>query len=589
MADLTDAAAELRNVLAKASPTADGGTISSEGSAEFVSNHPLGIHTEDSWNRFDPGTIGTVLLYPPEAKGGKGKGGKHMKGGDDTFQSAKGDPWSGDTGKGNKGEGKGPPGDRLLEVDPTFLLFLIKHFGITVVFVNEEITDWSSSLVNLTPRDEPLYYVASPSQVKFGRLSGDFRQILTLWTMGSLEDFELVAITLLQELPGNHSLWQQMAPGPFMESNLHPYITSSQLLDASIVSRLHGAPHSRGWDIRTGKVWVTRMVHRQRDGAICKDLLSMKRPDEDRIAVKRTSDYWYVDYPNLTEKEAQTYHISLRGKVIERLNITEEYEAMPTVLDGISDEMKKTVGTVDVTLQAISGLPHWLHRPYLVVGLEGHEFRAEDPCREGPGQQFTFSMASAQSTLQIHVYQGGSPSSSSGHHNPNHRHHQSGPVGRVLVPLSDVLWPSGTCPSSSRLRASFSKELEPFKREYSFRFLPFTDGEEPFAREVTAVDHFSPQLSCAGDAERCGAFGSVKLLVEVTLREEAKSLLGLYAGSMVVSAQAARSLARIGADPERPPVPRQDGLEESTSTRLLRNADLRNVLSYLERLKHSHS
>ncbi|CAE8610105.1 unnamed protein product, partial [Polarella glacialis] len=232
------------------------------------------------------------------------------------------------------------------------------------------------------------------------------------------------------------------------------------------------------------------------------------------------------------------------------------------------------VGTVDVTLQAISGLPHWLHRPYLVVGLEGHEFRAEDPCREGPGQQFTFSMASAQSTLQIHVYQGGSPSSSSGHHNPNHRHHQSGPVGRVLVPLSDVLWPSGTCPSSSRLRASFSKELEPFKREYSFRFLPFTDGEEPFAREVTAVDHFSPQLSCAGDAERCGAFGSVKLLVEVTLREEAKSLLGLYAGSMVVSAQAARSLARIGADPERPPVPRQDGLEESTSTRLLRNADL---------------
>jgi hypothetical protein len=133
-----------------------------------------------------------------------------------------------------------------------------------------------------------------------------------------------VAITLLQELPGNHSLWQQMAPDPFMESNLLPYITSSQLLDASIVSRLHGAPHSRGWDIRTGKVWVTRMVHRQRDGAICKDLLSMKRPDEDRIAVERTSDYWYVDYPNLTEKEAQTYHISLRGKVIERLNITED-------------------------------------------------------------------------------------------------------------------------------------------------------------------------------------------------------------------------------------------------------------------------
>ncbi|CAE8624633.1 unnamed protein product [Polarella glacialis] len=65
------------------------------------------------------------------------------------------------------------------------------------------------------------------------------------------------------------------------------------------------------------------MVHRQRDGGVTKDLLSIKRADEDRIAVDHTSDYWYVDFPKLTEKEAQTYHISLREKVIELLDITE--------------------------------------------------------------------------------------------------------------------------------------------------------------------------------------------------------------------------------------------------------------------------
>ncbi|CAE8624632.1 unnamed protein product [Polarella glacialis] len=164
-----------RSVHAKVSPPEDGGDISSGASVEYVSNHPLGIRTDNSWSLYDPSAIPSGLLFePPTGKGSKGKG---AKGKGDLLQEN--DPWTTEGDKGNKGVGKGPPVDRLLEVDPTFLLFLIKHFNITIVFVNDEITDWSASLVNLTPRDEPLYYVAHPVKSSRGRCSVASRSLET--------------------------------------------------------------------------------------------------------------------------------------------------------------------------------------------------------------------------------------------------------------------------------------------------------------------------------------------------------------------------------------------------------------------------
>jgi hypothetical protein len=235
--------------------------------------HPLGIQTDNNgWAGYTPGLAPALPQFGQEASSSTGdsKGNrKGKKGGkeDPLFQD---DPWNNEDtkGKGSKGDGKAPPPERTLEVDPVFLLFLTKLFDVSVIFVNEEITEWSNALMNLPPSEDPEYYVGSPTQVKMWQNSMRFpearerfieravhangrrevwllrtppyrqsafanftRQIMTLWTLDQLTNFEMVAITLLQELPGNHRLWQQMSPDPFVDSILEAYIVSSQLLD----------------------------------------------------------------------------------------------------------------------------------------------------------------------------------------------------------------------------------------------------------------------------------------------------------------------------------------------------------------------
>jgi hypothetical protein len=325
--------------------------------------HPLGIQTDNNaWSGYTPGLAPALPLFGQEASSSTGNSKGSRKGDkgnkeDPFFQD---DPWNNEEtkGKGSKGDGKALAPDRTLEVDPVFLLFLRKAFDVSVIFVNEEITEWSNTLMNLPPSDDPEYYVGSPTQVKAWQNSMRFpearerfieravhsngrkevwlvrtppyrqsafanftRQIMTLWTLDQLTNFEIVAITLLQELPGNHKLWQQMSPDPFVDSILEAYIVSSQLFDSSVISRLHGAPHSRGWDIRSGKVWITKLTHRQRSGTARGGLLSMGRVEDERIRVERTSDYFYMDSENANEDAAQTFHAALRNHIIELLNL----------------------------------------------------------------------------------------------------------------------------------------------------------------------------------------------------------------------------------------------------------------------------
>lgn len=129
------------------------------------------------------------------------------------------------------------------------------------------------------------------------------------------------------------------------------------------------------------------------------------------------------------------------------------------------------IGTCDVVVSEVKALEA-LVKPYCILGLEGHEFLAEQivgtasSARRGE-LRYSFSMSSVQSNFQAYLYD----DVSGAHH----------VLGRVLVPLTDVLWPVGEAPSMARLRAGFERgEKTVYEREYTLRFLPpsaeFGDG-----------------------------------------------------------------------------------------------------------------
>mmetsp|Transcript_70871 Transcript_70871/g.125188 ORF Transcript_70871/g.125188 Transcript_70871/m.125188 type:complete len:820 (-) Transcript_70871:34-2493(-) len=239
------------------------------------------------------------------------------------------------------------------------------------------------------------------------------------------------------------------------------------------------------------------------------------------------------------------------------------------------------IGTCTVRVESISDLPDTIRSPLLIVGLEGHEFRAPEPCENGP-MEFVFSMASAQNGLQLHLYDGIKVSSATG---------QPSPLARILLPLSDVMWPTGEPVGYTLLRQSLETGLStPFRREYIMRFLPELE-KDCWNSELALADCFDHRWSGCPEPERWGAFGRARITVQISLKEEVRSLLGLYYAAMVVGFKGAQFTQPrcLRGDTERPPPPTSEALQDQSAQAVLRNADLRNVFSYLARLSHSTS
>lgn len=240
-------------------------------------------------------------------------------------------------------------------------------------------------------------------------------------------------------------------------------------------------------------------------------------------------------------------------------------------------------GTCDVDITEVKGLTG-LHRPYIVVRLQGHEFRAEDidgrgnPAVRGAPQRFQFVIASLTENLEIYVYQD-----------------IQGPhcaAGRILVPLTDVLWPVGEAPGLWRFIAGFERQEQekPYRKQYHLQFLPPSEWGDG-SGDATFLDCYGP---ASVDSARKFAFGSVKLELEVALRCELQPLIQFYGCSVLEHALRAARLgeggpsccrgqprygrpARVAAELEG---------EASAAEALVWSADFRSVLRSLERLRH---
>ncbi|CAK0816994.1 unnamed protein product, partial [Prorocentrum cordatum] len=199
-----------------------------------------------------------------------------------------------------------------------------------------------------------------------------------------------------------------------------------------------------------------------------------------------------------------------------------------------------------------------LRRPYLIVGLEGQEFLADDLQSSQPAR-FTFEVSRLQSNLQIYCYSDGATGG-------------TGPVGRILVPLSEVVWPAGSPVGAADFQRGMDSKAT-FQRRLCACLLPVSEHGDGYGLAGFS-DRFGP------DAAAGGTLGSITLTVEVTLAPEVRSLVGLCASSITAGA---RAVAKAGGDTDFREVARK--AEEGSSPPSFRE-ELTSLRGSMLRLRH---
>uniref|UniRef100_A0A7S1F8D0 Uncharacterized protein n=2 Tax=Noctiluca scintillans TaxID=2966 RepID=A0A7S1F8D0_NOCSC len=98
-------------------------------------------------------------------------------------------------------------------------------------------------------------------------------------------------------------------------------------------------------------------------------------------------------------------------------------------------------------------------------------------------------------------------------------------AGRILLPLSDLLWQVGTRVKCQLFRESLGHPRT-LRKRYTVRFMPPASPHDTSAR---GADRFSPSWTGLRGMEKLSAFGNVVLTVEVTMNPEIRSVASMYA------------------------------------------------------------
>mmetsp|Transcript_24989 Transcript_24989/g.48786 ORF Transcript_24989/g.48786 Transcript_24989/m.48786 type:complete len:734 (+) Transcript_24989:51-2252(+) len=175
------------------------------------------------------------------------------------------------------------------------------------------------------------------------------------------------------------------------------------------------------------------------------------------------------------------------------------------------------VGECTVVIDSARGLSSKARKPYLVLHLDGHEFMAESFANP---LTFKFGIASLQSDLRIYCYD-------------DRAVDRDAALGRIIIPMVDVIWSVGAAPSFSQVCAAVCRQSN-ISKTYDAHFMPMSNSGD--GRKVAGFkDTFTPALKkkARSGLQRADAFGCVRLSIEVHLGEPAKSQLQCYVASIV--------------------------------------------------------
>eukprot|EP00927_Polykrikos_kofoidii_P073480 TRINITY_DN69513_c0_g1_i1.p1 TRINITY_DN69513_c0_g1~~TRINITY_DN69513_c0_g1_i1.p1 ORF type:complete len:702 (-),score=86.37 TRINITY_DN69513_c0_g1_i1:286-2391(-) len=169
-----------------------------------------------------------------------------------------------------------------------------------------------------------------------------------------------------------------------------------------------------------------------------------------------------------------------------------------------------TIGTCDLSIEAIDGLGQSLAAPHFIISLEGQEFRATLNSEMPLLYQFEF--ANLQPDLQIYCYDD---------------RLQSGPVGRILIPLANLAWSAVESPGVANLLAVVEGHPANLQRRYKCQFVSACERQNVF-NDTTHVDRYEMQ-----QAKMLEPFGCVTLSIRLSFDDSARPLAKLYGKTLL--------------------------------------------------------
>mmetsp|Transcript_34925 Transcript_34925/g.91377 ORF Transcript_34925/g.91377 Transcript_34925/m.91377 type:complete len:717 (+) Transcript_34925:51-2201(+) len=157
------------------------------------------------------------------------------------------------------------------------------------------------------------------------------------------------------------------------------------------------------------------------------------------------------------------------------------------------------LGTCSVEIRKVSGMAPRASRPYFAVYYDGHEQWADDFAnRSASDLTFTFPLNDVQADVRLYCYETGS----------------SAPLGRILLPVTDVVWHLATVPTKQRAKNVWKAGM--FQKIYTCQFFPLSPVGDGSKLGGTFEDHFAPVFRGKGML-KADVFGAVEVKLQVIL------------------------------------------------------------------------
>jgi len=223
---------------------------------------------------------------------------------------------------------------------------------------------------------------------------------------------------------------------------------------------------------------------------------------------------------------------------------------------------KESIGECTVIIEGVRGLANVVQEPFLVLGVDGQEFRAENLAHCSQADlTYKFQVSSMQDNLSIYCFD-------------DLKSDRNRAVGRILVPLSCLLRKAGDMPGPGGLCSAICAS-NCIGTRLTAQFLPLLkDG----LSAATGADRFRPAVKGQKNMGmlKSGVFGAVTLELQLVLNSRSNSQLKSYASSVftgpcsVTAEQSRRSLGSSGEGSEPSLI---DVLKSINIEKLIRNGN----------------
>mmetsp|Transcript_66997 Transcript_66997/g.160534 ORF Transcript_66997/g.160534 Transcript_66997/m.160534 type:complete len:872 (+) Transcript_66997:136-2751(+) len=254
--------------------------------------------------------------------------------------------------------------------------------------------------------------------------------------------------------------------------------------------------------------------------------------------------------------------VKVRNKIMDKYFSDGKSHLSEPLMSSGSEAPDWTFATLTVAIEKVVGLEAKANKPSFRISLDGHEFKASHfRNRHTRELTFVFPVARLDTDLKIYCYD-------------ELGAFRNFPVGRILLPLVDLLSTPGAEPTISSVCAAL-QPISDVERRLVCRFMPVSEAGDG-SHIPGFVDSFRP-----GSMPGSAVFGQVALHLSLNVGPPSLSAMQCYVDSMTRGIFEAKAIRDHRHDDNEP----AEGEEEPTLISVLRNIDVMQTVRYLNRLQ----